>query len=164
LISVCDPLGHSPTAQALDRILASGSYEAELTLVSDGMDTRVALATLYVSDDDVCHGEAATITGRPFILTTDSGMACFGAPRIAGCLPTAQQSEVMSTYSTHYQDTWSWAEIDYGPEGNLVIFSSGLGAGRYSAVWGIGRENKEVRLAVRFDALEAFGINHLVQE
>jgi hypothetical protein len=52
-VVVCDPLAAMSNARALDRRVTPGTYGVELTLAIQGDDARVALATIYLADDEI---------------------------------------------------------------------------------------------------------------
>jgi hypothetical protein len=160
-VVVGDPFIGSINPRPLDIVVQPGTYQVDLTLVSLSDDTRVAFATMHLRPVVRISRVPATLDGRALAFAVDSGNAMFSSPE--ACLEFGRRrgaDELLARLAESNANTWSCADIDLGAAGNMVVFSAGLGSGRYASYWCIDDTGDPAGLVIDFDIAGAFGIEH----
>ncbi|HEV2863531.1 MAG TPA: DUF4241 domain-containing protein [Pyrinomonadaceae bacterium] len=174
-VVACDPLT-SPETEPFTRPVPAGSFPVTLSVAhfEDG-DRRVAGALLRFAGreaatwepalrpgDDPSELEEGEIFGYP----VDSGTGCFMDEETERLVldhmePEAFTDALLAELERTFENTWSWANIEFDPDSgaNLVAFSAGLGDDHYASYFGLDADGEVVCLVTdfalfEFDALE----------
>ena len=166
-IVACDPSA-CPETPPFPRAVPPGTYPLRLAIATDRRgDQRVAYAGVFCSDAHIEHWELADIPeaagGRPdmeYRYGVDSATGCFGAAEAMSRFEAALEEwpeymdQLTDQLKETYVDTWSWAECaQFGPDGNVFLFSSGHGDGSYPSYFGLDATGAAVCVVTNFRVL-----------
>lgn len=166
----CDPfawLGEEP----FTRGVPAGTFPVTLSVAhfEDG-DRRVAAAIVRFGERPPASWEMALRPGEDpselgggevFGYTAESGTACFidqaTADLVTDHMSGEEFSDLLSAeLEKRYEDTWSWANVEFDPDtrGNIVAFSAGLGESLYPSYFGLDEAGEVVCLVTDFSLFE----------
>lgn len=150
----CDPLTYFD-ALPFTRSIPNGAFPVELSIARFGNgDERIAFVRVLLSEKiPVIWEQAITTDGeKPRGYSVDSGTGCFVDAEAGRSILKIFEEEVWNeTYDLsrrlsdlrkeNYRHTRDWAELRVdGIAGNMVVFSTGYGDGRYPTYVGLDNE------------------------
>ena len=169
-VVACDPLA-APETEPFTKVVPSGTFPVTLSVAhfEDG-DRRVAGALVRFGDGAPASWELALHPGEDpselgegevFGYPVDTGTGCFmddeTARLVLENLDEEEFSEALAAEMERtYEDTWSWANIEFDPDegGNIVAFSAGVGDGLYASYFGLDEAGEVVCLVTDFSLFE----------
>jgi hypothetical protein len=169
-VVACDPLT-SPEVEPFTRPVPVGTFPVTLSVAhfEDG-DRRVAGALVRFGAREPATWELALHPGEDlselgegeiFGYPVDSGTGCFMDEETARLvIDHADAEEFSDTLAAEmertYEDTWSWANVEFDPDAgsNIVAFSTGVGDGRYASYFGLDADGEVVCLVTDFSLFE----------
>lgn len=149
-IVACDPFVAADSGP-FSRAVPPGDYPVRLAIADLQGDQRVAYAGVFFSDAVAASWEMAVLphlkgrtSDHEYWYGVDSGTGSFGDVKAMSRLDAAIASQpdcweqVNARMEETYVHTWSWTEeTRFGEDGNIFLFSSGLGDGAYPSFFGL---------------------------
>ena len=169
-VVACDPVS-SPELEPFTRPVPAGAFPVTLSVAhfEDG-DRRVAGALVRFADREAASWELALRPGddpseleegEVFGYPVDSGTGCFMDESTARLIldhtdPEEFADALTAELDKTYEDTWSWANVELGPDtgANLVAFSAGVGDGFYASYFGLDADGEVVCLVTDFSLFD----------
>lgn len=169
-VVACDPLVY-PETQPFTRAAPVGTFPVTLSVAhfEDG-DRRVAGALLRFAGREAVRWELALHPGEDaselgegeiFGYPADSGTGCFMDEETARLVTDHMDGEEFADaldaeMERTYEDTWSWANVEFDPDAgsNIVAFSTGVGDGLYASYFGLDASGEVVCLVTDFSLFE----------
>ena len=169
-VVACDPLALHE-AEPFTRAVPAGTFPVTLSVAhfEDG-DRRVAAALVRFregaaaswelalhEDEDPSLLEEDEIFGYP----VDSGAGCFIDAETVRLVEEHMEEDAFAAalgaeMERTYEETWSWANIEFDPDSgaNVVAFSAGLGEDLYPSYFGLDAAGEVVCLLTDFSLFE----------